>query len=224
MTVRSRGFTLLESLIAASVFLLALAALMSIFRMGATIWLRSDASAELLGRLQTTSARIGREAEAGLFDSLALAETSSGPFQAGCAFLSARDSEGRFQYDPGSCMPRWQSTVVFYFDQSSGELFRKSVDLGGATIHENLARHVKDFVTPSDSKAPPKLLKEFASGQPIGRNLETVKFESPTRTLKGSGTTVARRELVVEITARKSRYGPFTPERLTSRTVFVFRN
>lgn len=224
MRRRAGGFTLLESLVAASIFLLALGCLLSIFRMGALIWLRSDASAELLGRLQTASAKIGREAEAGLFDSLALAQTSSGPTQTGCAFLTARDSEGRFQYDPGTCLPEWQTTVVFYFDQSSGRLFRRMIGLGGATIHQNLELHIDGFVTPSDSTDPPKLLKAYSSGTQIAANLEEVRFEAPTRTPTHSGVSLAARELVVEITARKSRYGPFTPERLASRTVFRFRN
>jgi hypothetical protein len=220
--MKARGFTLVEALIACSMFLVMLGSLFSIYRMGATIWLRSDTGAEILGQVQSLSAKIAREAERSLFDSLAIESSAT---KTGCSLLSAHDANGRFDFDPGTRMPRWQTAILFYFDKAAETVYRLEVPIAGATPRENLLLYGQNFVrTPS---GPARLLPRFVGGQPVATKIKAVSFEKPTRevTLSGGRGDVAMplRCLRLKVRVEKPRFGGGT-QAITSETVSYFRN
>lgn len=222
---RSRGFTLLESLVASSMFLLMSASLFMIFRTGASVWLKSDANAEVLGRLQTLSARIGREAENSLFDSLAIASKNTPRVQHGCSFLSARNNEGQLDFHPSQLLPDWKRALVFYFDKAERRVYRRDTLLGQPNTLENL-RHYSQAYQATDPTVV--LTDHFANGIPIANDIENVVFSAPSRSIalsEGRGVKdIPLRQLQIEVTVKKSHYGTTKEANLTSRTVYFFRN
>lgn len=217
----SSGFTLLEALIACSTFLLMLGSLFAIYRLGATIWLRADTGAEILGQVQTLSAKIAREAERSLYDSLAI---ESSPTKRGCSLLSAHDSGGGFDFDPGTRMPRWQRAVLFYFDASTRTVYRREFPLTGASVRENLQLYSQGFV---QEGATPRLLRRFTGGQPVANQISDFRLQKPTRRVTLSGGRGERdipvRCLRLTITVEKPRFGG-GHQTITSETVSYFRN
>ena len=219
--MKGRGFTLLETVVACSTFLLMLGTLFSIYRLGATIWLRSDTGAEILGQVQTLSAKIGREAERSLFDSLAIESNAS---LTGCSLLSARDANAHFDFDPGTRMPRWQTAILFYFDVTKETVYRLEIPLVGSTTRENLLLYSQNFIKAS---GPDRLLPRFVGGQPVAIKIKAVSFEKPTRQVTlsdGRGVVdVPLRCLRLKVTVEKPRFGGGT-QAITSETVSYFRN
>ncbi len=222
---RPAGFTLLESLVASSIFLLMSAGLFMIFRTGASLWLKSDANAEVLGKLQTVSARIGREAENSLFDSLAIASTKSPRSQHGCSFLSARNNDGQLDYHPSQLLPDWKRALVFYFDKKDRRVYRRDIILGQPNTLENLNHYSETFLATDPRVVLPD---HFANGIPIAHDIENLVFSAPSRPVilsGGRGTEdFPLRQLQIEVTVKKSHYGTTKEANLTSRTVYFFRN
>jgi hypothetical protein len=219
--MRARGFTLLETLIACTAFLLMLGSLFSIYHLGATIWLRSDTGAEILGQVQTLSAKIGREAERSLFASLAIESNAS---LTGCSLLSARDVNGHFNFDPGTRMPQWQTAIIFYFDAAKETVYRLEIPLVGSTTRENLLLYNQNFIKTS---GPDRLLPRFVGGQPVAIKIKAVSFEKPTRKVTlsdGRGVIdLPLRCLRLKVTVEKPAFGGVT-QAITSETVSYFRN
>ncbi len=196
----SSGFTIAELLVSSVVLGLLLAVTFSIYRMGAAAWQKSDAKSELLQIAQVVTAKVNREVEGSTFRSLEVAGDGSG-----AAFLTARDENGVFQYDPVKLTPRWQQYVVLYFVPAQKTLYRREVSVAGLPQ--------QDAAMPINSLGAGALPTYFRLGQPIGRGMDECRFS-----VGGD------EQLILELSASKLRYGSPTPEKQSIRVVTAFRN
>lgn len=194
------GFTVAELIVSCFILGLLLTAAFGIYRMGASAWLKIDAKTELLGLAQVVTARINREVEGSSYRSLTVAANGSG-----IAFLSAKNRDGVFVYDPVTIMPKWQKYVVFYFDNDSKTLLRKEVDVVG--------KPPENASMPIASLEGKPVENYFQDGQVVQRGIEQLRFS-----------TTPNEQLVLEMSATLSRYGSARPERQSARVVTTFRN
>lgn len=226
---KQTGYSLLELLIAMSLLSVLFGMTFTIFRMGAGAWLTNDTKAELLGRIQALSARIGRLAENSSWTSLSITDSD---LAHGCAFLVAADDDGRFQYDPYYGQPDWTRAQVFYFVSGTETVHSISYPLVGTSRRERFldysARFMTPAVDPTFNPSPENALKDkFTGGQPIAQQIKDLRFEKVERDITlSSGDTVSRnyQQLAIEITVEKDSFGANKPIELKSRAVYLMRN
>lgn len=199
MRQRPGGFTLVELMVSCMILGLLLTITFLMYRMGASAWLKSDAKSELLQIAQVVTSKFNRDVEGSSFRSASLAADGSG-----VAFLTAKDENGVFVYDPVTVMPRWQKYIVLYFQPDNKTLFRREVSV--------LGEPPEHAAMPIDSLGDP-LESYFSGGQPMATKIDELRFSmSPDE------------QLVMEMSASKRRYGSATPERQSVRVVTSFRN
>lgn len=179
---------------------LLLTAAFMIYRMGASAWLKSDAKSELLQIAQVVTAKVNREVESSNFRSLSVAPDGSG-----VAFLSAKNANGVFVYDPVSIVPRWQKYIVLYFQSSDKTLYRREISVVGQPQEMGAA--------PIESRGAGAVETYFSSGQVVAHGMDVCRFS-----------TTADEQLVMELELSKKRYGSEEPERQFTRIVTAFRN
>lgn len=197
---RLRGISLAELMVSCVILGLLLAAAFAIYRMGASAWLKSDVKSELLQVAQQVSAKVNREIEASSYRSVEIAPDGSG-----LAFLSAKDGNGIFNYDPVAITPRWQEYVVLYFDQGRKALLQREVPVLGLPQEK--------AAMPISSLGGGPVANYFQNGRVIAHGMDSCRFS-----------VTASEGIVVEISASKKRYGSQTPENQSVRVVTALRN
>lgn len=109
------GLTLIDLVVAMSMFLLLLTVLFAIFFLGGKAWRKTDDRYELLRNTQGVLAQINREAERTTTFSVSIL-----PGRA-ISFLSPINDQGNFVTDTIGDV-RWERYLVFYLDSASQEV------------------------------------------------------------------------------------------------------
>ncbi|MCA9792598.1 MAG: type II secretion system protein [Candidatus Eremiobacteraeota bacterium] len=198
--MNKRGMTLAEVMIAMVLLGLLTGALFYIFRLGSNVWAKGDTESELLGSISVVEAKLSREAERSVYESVSVEAAGQG-----VAFLSPMDANGVFRYDPITSMPRWQKYIVIYHDPAQKALLWREVPVVGSPT-ENTAGPIELF-------SGSTLASFFSGGKVLARELTGCRFwVGPDR------------QLLVWLEAEKERYGSSTPEHVEWRTAVSFRN
>lgn len=226
---RQRAFTLIEVLVSFSLLGLLFTFVFAVYRVGAAAWLKGDANAELLGRVQALSSKIGREAERSSSSSLSIALSDIDPNLKGCAFMSAVDANGVFQYDPGTTAPRWGFADVYYFDISGQRVYAARQALVGADRIAVSKDYGERFLLEPYPSTRNPLPDRFTSGQPIANGIKNIDFRALDRVIVNTGgstaaTTQELGQLEITIAVEKKAYGTDVPVSLTSKSYYLFRN
>lgn len=226
---RQRAFTLIEVLVSFSLLGFLFTFVFAVYRVGAAAWMKGDANAELLGRVQALSSRIGREAERSTGSSLSIALSDIDPNLKGCAFMSAVDANGVFQYDPGTSAPRWSFADVYYFDVAGERVYAARQALVGADRSQIAKDYGERFLREAPPSSRNPLPDRFNNGQPIASGIKNIDFRAVDRIIVNTGgstaaTTQKLGQLEITITVEKKAYGSDVPVSLTSKSYYLFRN
>lgn len=165
------GVTLIELMVATSVFGLLMTALFWSFRYGMDAWRKVEVRADLLGGIQLVTLRMSEEGNR----SLPLG-TSISPSGSAVAIISPRRDDGKLAYDSPSNSVQWQRYALFWHDETKQQILSGDVPLSPTVsaaspiegIDPNwftslaprsrvLAPHMEKFEVTS-STSPPRLL------------------------------------------------------------------
>lgn len=203
---RSTGLTLVEVLLALTIFSILLSAIFFIFRFGLSAWHKTTTKNELLQQSQILNVRLSRELQRSSLSSL-----SSNPVAGVVAFLSPLDSDGRFVLDTQG-RPDWQEYVVYYLNKTEHVVYRRQVPLVAGAAERRVPTPIEDYNPGSGALA----LSAYANGgRPVARfvdEFEPTIFPAPISQLSW--------RLVLE----RQRYGSERPERLSTTVASFLRN
>lgn len=193
-----RAFSVLEIALGLGLFSLLGLLLLTAFRSTSRAMVVGQTRATLLQETNIACARLSREVERGLYDSLSLGGSC-------CSLLSALDQQGTFQYQVATGVPRWQNFLVFYLDASTSRLRLRTVPVAG-TPTETAPCRLEQF-------PPMQAITTYCNaGQNIARQIYALDFQ------------VSGRQLVTSIGAQLYRPDRTTPDRVIQTTVSNFRN
>lgn len=113
--MKLRAFTLIEVLVAASLFCVISAGLLAVFLSGSRAMIQATVQANVVQQTNVACYRFSREVERSIYE----ASSSNG---SACSILSAIGPNGLFTYDAGSNIPRWQDFLIFYHDAARKQL------------------------------------------------------------------------------------------------------
>lgn len=213
MKLSRKGFTLIETIIAASIFSFLLVTLFMVYRTGADAWMKSDANSELLGKAQVLTSKISRAVERSSYQSLAINRSAPDAV----SFLSPLDSNGVFQYDSYRNRPLWQEYLFFYRDRVTGDVRVNTRSVVGTPAEITPLR-----VGPTSWRRQFDLTPDLVGGKLLVDNSVSLDF----RILP-----VARADrlnnnerLEMTLVVQKEVRGRTDPRTLESRTIMKFRN
>jgi prepilin-type N-terminal cleavage/methylation domain-containing protein len=209
---RTRGFTLLETIVAMGVFSILLASLFLIYTMGANAWMKSDTNSELLGKVQVLTSRVSRSVARSSF--LSLNVHSAGD---AVSFLSPVNDAGEFQYDPFLNRPLWQEYLFIYRDAANGQIREASRSVVGQP-----AETVPLRIRGADDTRIANLSRFLRDGKLLVDGSASLQFRIlPLAVADRIG---GRERLEMVVVVEQDVRGQTAPRRIESRTVMKFRN
>lgn len=161
------GFTLVEVLVAAGVFLLILGALVSTFYQSTAVMMKGTSQSSMQRDALAFGKRLSNAIEYGTAGSLSVAADESG-----MSLLISDDANGRFRYDPASSTALWSNYDVIYFDSVSHEVRSREVSVVGFS-EEATPGPIESF----DAGDP--IETYFSGGQPVLRDVQSASFKEP---------------------------------------------
>ena len=222
MKTTTKGFSLIEVIVAGTIFLLLLGMIFVIYRAGADTWMKSDANSELLGKVQKLTTRMTREAERSTYLSASprgpRKNTSGNPVDSsperGFAFLTPVDNNGVFQFDPTTRRPLWQNYVIYFHDPATRTIRRKVL----APYFPNTTKNPRRI----ESDRGASLAAQFSGGQTLIQEAKSLTCQMYPATISDVLDANYRMEVILnlEIPVR----GQTTPRTIESKTMIRFRN
>ena len=140
-----RGFTIVEVLVASSVFLLILGVLVSTFYMSTNTMMKGTSQAGMLRDAQAFGRKLSNAIQYGSVASLTIAADESG-----MSLLTSDNVNGKFRYDPALSTALWSDYQVFYYDSTAQEVRNPEISVIG-----------------SPEEATPGPIENFGSAQPL---------------------------------------------------------
>lgn len=201
--MRARGFTLLELMVAGSLFLLLGLVLFELYRVGASAWHKSDSQLDVLRNLQVVLTRVSREAQGSSLASESHDATA-------LSFLTAvKDSTG-FVVAPVTFRPVWQRYFVCYYDAGRQSVSVREEPLLPASPEASAPGPIDNFAGPSGTQP---LAFYCNSGREIARGITS---------FQASTTEPDLLELTLE--GQQKRYGSKKLESIRLKTTVRMRN
>lgn len=191
--------TLLEILVALSLFAVLTVVTFTLFTMGARAWMKAQAKAEIQLESKTLNARLIRSIESSTLESVSLSSDNTA-----MALLSARDTSGSFLYEPTTLAPRWQKFLVYYYLPTEKEIRLREVPVAGTPL-ETIPNIIDTLGGNVDTYR--------SDGRVVGRG-----FDSCTFSLSPDGL------VIVETTLSREHYGSPAPQTHSSRIVRALQN
>lgn len=113
--MKRRAFTLVEVLIAGSLFCIISALLLAVFLSGSKAMILGTVQANVVQQTNVACFRFSREVERSIYE-------ASSCNASACSILSAVGPNGLFTYDAGTNIPRWQDYLIFFHDATRKQL------------------------------------------------------------------------------------------------------
>lgn len=201
-----KGFTLLETMVAAMVLMGLTLTLFFIYQMGASAWKKGEAQTQILQDFQASTARLVREVERSTYSSLSVAP-AGGPYTA-CSFLSPIDDNGLFCFDPIGQKPIWQKYVVMWYDAPAQTLFWREIPLAPGSPEAGSPEPIDTY----DAGGNAPLTSYCANGQTVAVHVSQCEFLASPRLL------------TLRLEGTRKRYGSPEPEKFSLETAACFRN
>ena len=210
----SRGLTLVEVLIALTIFSILMVAIFGSFKMGLNAFHKTSTKNDLHRQAQGLSLRLIDELQRSSISSVSLDPPPPAPPAADkLCFLSALDPDGNFMLDPRG-RPDWQNYVIYFRNSTDNKVYRKEVPLIPSASQKRVPTPIENY-NPGSGAEP---LSFYATGgQPVGRFI--TRFEVSVQPAPVS-------QVVWEIDVERARYGldSSTPEKLTGKGSAYLRN
>ncbi len=162
-----RGFTIVEVLVASSVFLLILGVLVSTFYMSTNTMMKGTSQAGMLRDAQAFGRKLSNAIQYGSVASLTIAADESG-----MSLLTSDNVNGKFRYDPALSTALWSDYQVFYYDSTAQEVRNPEISVIGSP-EEATPGPIENF-----GSAQP-LNTYFTGGKPVLRNVTAATFREP---------------------------------------------
>jgi len=133
---KSRGLTILEVILATTIFSLLSSLIFYIFAVSSQSWLKTRQTVEVKESAQVVLTRIEKELRSSAYSSLEIIEYPD-PNNNSISFLSGQDSTGKTEFDEDSGKVEWKKYIIFYLEDDPKvvkagyyQLFSKEVSLG----------------------------------------------------------------------------------------------
>ena len=112
-----KGLTILEVILAVSIFSMLSTLVFYIFAISSSSWLKTRETVEVKESAQVVLTRIEKELRASAYQSIAIIEYPSGSGNNAISFLSGLDeTTGRTIYDEDTGKMEWKKFVIFYLE------------------------------------------------------------------------------------------------------------
>ena len=193
------GMTVLELLLASSLFSLLGLLLLAAYTQGSKVLLQGNNRSEMVRQTNSVCFRLNREIERSLYESVSTAGSA-------CSMLSAVDNSGVFRYRTGSTAPEWQQFEIFYLDSVAKKVKLRTLSVVGTPTEST--------PSPIELHGPLNPLTSYlAGGSPIAHNIYAIDFSIN-----------SDHQLRVSVGAELARPGQIAPDRLVQSSLSNFRN
>lgn len=202
----SRGTTVVELLVAATVLSLLSLLTLALFKTGASGWRKLEAQSGLLADYEVLAGKLTKEIQRSVGVS---ASTGSFPDGDTVAFLSAVDDTGTFTLDTsGSYEPVWQKYLIFNYDKTKRQVTLAEVKLLPGSPEALAPEPIETY----DAGLLSLAAYRATEGRLLMKDVDSCTFS------------LANSILTMEITGSRKRYGREDPETLHMKASAAFRN
>jgi len=237
-----KGLTLLEIMVAITIFLVLMTTLFHIYVVSAKSWLKVRQKIEVKDSAQITLTRIEREIRGSAINSvnIGISPGTADPNNAISFLSSYDDTTGMSEYDDGSGKMLWTKYIIFYLRDDSTVaangyycLCRKEVNIKTLSINNRTTKPLYQLPYPPLDSTP--LSQVHVMADYINLNGTGAPYVSDERTIIRNITklhfisTSSQKKVEITVNTGKpvnpaSPSSPQSPEKLNLRGIVILRN